>query len=130
MPQETQINLLKERVRSLEAALGQNNPQLHATFQLPKSLQNLLGLLIAVPNVTPDMIVETRVASNARVAMHRLRTALKPYDIPIRQRRALGWWLDPATKSKIEGLVGTCATCKHASPANCEACVAEVLVTV
>lgn len=105
MPQETQIANLKERVRLLEAALGQNDPKLHATFQLPKSLQNLLGLLIAVPNVTPDMIVDARVASNARVAMHRLRTALKPHDIPIRQRRALGWWLDAETKNKIKVLL-------------------------
>lgn len=130
MPPETEITSLKERVRHLEAALNQNNPTLHATFQLPKHLENLLGLLISVPNVTPEMIVDTRVASNARVAVHRLRTALKPFDIPIKSRRALGWWIDPETKSKIQGLLVTCATCKNASPATCEACVGEVLITV
>lgn len=96
---------LRERVRDLEAALGQNDNTLAVTFRLTPKLSNLLGLLLQLPNVTPEMIQHRlEIASDAKVAMHRLRVHLKSWGVVVHSRRHLGYWLDGDTKERIRAL--------------------------
>lgn len=94
---------LKARIRDLEAALGQNDPNLAREFDLPQSLSNLLGLLMNVTVASAEMIQQRlMITSDARVAIHRLRNALKPHDIEIVGRRGLGYWLTDSDKARIK----------------------------
>jgi hypothetical protein len=68
-------------------------------------LNKLLGCLLATPNVTSDMItVRLGIATDAKVAIHRLRDVLKPHGIPIQGRRGVGYWLEPADKEKVRSI--------------------------
>ncbi len=97
---------LEEEIKNLKAALRQNDNALLVTFRLTPKLTNLLGLLIATDLVTQDMIQDRlRIATEAKVAIHRLRTALLPWAIRILSRRNTGWWLDKASKQRIEELL-------------------------
>lgn len=99
---DIQIAALKARIECLEAALGQNQKTIRTTYKLPCALANLLGLLLNVQNANCNMIEgQVACASNAPVAIHRLRTALLPYNIQIQSKRSLGWWLDDDTKDRI-----------------------------
>jgi hypothetical protein len=58
---------------------------------------------MAMPNVTPEMIVmRLNIATDSKVAVHRLREALKPYEIEVRSKRGLGYWLDAETKERVK----------------------------
>jgi hypothetical protein len=110
-----EIATLKQRIHDLETTLGLHDDHLGVIFKLPKSLTALLGLLISVPNVTPEMIqLRLMIATDAKVAMHRLRQAMEPFydkiglttdDDLIQSRRGLGYWIDPSVKARIEALV-------------------------
>lgn len=112
---QDEIATLKARIHDLETALGLHEDHLGVIFKLPKSLTSLLGLLLHVPNVTPEMIqLRLMIATDAKVAMHRLRLAMQPFhaqlgllpaDHLVQSRRGLGYWLDDATKKKIRALV-------------------------
>jgi hypothetical protein len=41
------------------------------------------------------------IATDAKVAIHRLRDALKGHGIEIKSRRGLGYWLEPEDKERI-----------------------------
>jgi hypothetical protein len=102
----SEIADLKARVRELEAALGQGNKTLAAHFHLSSQNSNLLGLLVALDYVTPEVISERlQIASDAKVALHRLRRSLAEFGISIRARRNVGYWLDPATKVRIRDML-------------------------
>jgi hypothetical protein len=97
---------LRVRIRDLELALGQRDKTLAVTFRLTPALNNLLGLLISVPVVTPEMIRDRlEIANDAKVGIHRLRKQLEPWDIKIQQKRNLGYWLEDEDKARIRGLV-------------------------
>lgn len=104
---------MRNRIRDLELALGQRDDGLAATFRLTPVLNNLMGLLLSVPTVTPEMIRQRlEIAPDAKVAMHRLRKQLKEFcdehELPpleIHQRRNVGYWLDDIDKQRIRGLV-------------------------
>jgi hypothetical protein len=106
---------LKQRNHDLETALGLHDDHLGVIFKLPKSLTQLLGLLVAVPNVTPDMIQQRlMIATDAKVAMHRLRQAMEPFYTElgvtptaglIQSRRGLGYWIDSSVKDRIKSMV-------------------------
>lgn len=90
------------RIVELEGVLGLSNDNLGVAFRLSTTLNKLLGCLLATPNVTPDTIVaRLKIATDAKVAVHRLREVLKPYGITIQSRRGLGYWLEPEDKEKI-----------------------------
>lgn len=100
----TEVEALKERVRELEATLGLADPTL-IKFNLSPALRKIMGLMLALPHVTPEMIEERLgIATTAKVAIHRLRHKLKPHGIEIKSRHCVGYWFDPDTKEKIRGL--------------------------
>ena len=97
---------LRARIRDLEAALKQNDKSLAITFKLPPVLSNLLGLLLSVPIVTPEMVRQRlEITTDAKVAMHRLRNHLKPWDIKIHSRRNIGYWIEADDKHRIKAML-------------------------
>jgi hypothetical protein len=106
-PEESnEMDQLRLKVRDLELALGQNNDNLAVTFRLTPVLNNLCGLLLALPVVTPEMIRQRlEIAPDAKVAIHRLRKHLEPWKIEIESRRNVGYWLEEVTKARIRALL-------------------------
>lgn len=97
---------LRARIRDLETALGQNDQTLAVRFRLTPALANLFGLLLALPNVTSEMIRQRlEIATDAKVAVHRLRTHLKEWNIKVTSKRNLGYWFDDDTKALIRAMV-------------------------
>lgn len=94
------------RVADLETALEQSNSNLAVTFRLPPAMNKLLGLLIALPNVTSEMVHQRlEIATDAKVAVHRLRGLMKPHGIQIHSRRNLGYWIENADKARIRDML-------------------------
>lgn len=101
----TELDALRERVRELEATLGLADPTL-VHFNLSPALRKIMGLMMSLPHVTPEMIEERLgIATTAKVAIHRLRHKLKPHGIEIKSRHCIGYWFEPDTKDKIKALV-------------------------
>lgn len=99
---------MQNRIRDLELALGQRDDGLAATFRLTPVLNNLMGLLLSVPAVTPEMIRQRlEIAPDAKVAVHRLRKQLEPFEIKIHSRRNVGYWLEDEDKARIRGMVAS-----------------------
>lgn len=97
---------MQNRIRDLELALGQRDDGLVATFRLTPVLNNLLGLILSVPVVTPEMIRQRlEIAHDAKVAKHRLKKALAEFGIEIKSRRNVGYWLEDEDKARIRGMV-------------------------
>lgn len=97
---------MRNRIRDLELALGQRDEGLSATFRLTPVLNNLLGLLLSVPTVTPEMVRQRlEIAPDVKVAMWRLRDRLAEFDITIHNRRNVGYWLEDDDKQRIRGMV-------------------------
>jgi hypothetical protein len=106
MHHNEELERLQQRVKDLEGALGQNNENLAVTFKLTPVLNNLMGLLLQLPNVTPEMIRQRlEIAPDAKVAVHRLRKHLKPYGIDIINRRNIGYWIEDDTKLRIRKML-------------------------
>lgn len=104
---------LKAKVAALESALHQNNLSIAVAFKLTPALSNLLGLLIALPLVTPETIQhKLRLSADPKVAMHRLRRMMARWwegpEPLIKGRRCVGYWIEPKDKewlqSKIEAV--------------------------
>lgn len=103
---DEEVTILKARVRDLEAVLKQNDPSLMMAFRLTPAASDLFGLLLSVPYVTTEMIRQRlEIATDGKVAVHRLRQQLKPWNIVIQSRRSLGYWLDPATKEQVRSVL-------------------------
>jgi hypothetical protein len=103
-----EMDRLRLKVRDLELALGQSDDNLAVTFRLTPVLNNLMGLLLALPVVTPEMIRQRlEIAPDAKVAIHRLRSHLKTwFDTEIIvSKRNVGYWIESADKVKIKALV-------------------------
>ncbi|MCK1741373.1 hypothetical protein IVA80_10975 [Bradyrhizobium sp. 139] len=97
---------LRTRVRDLELVLGLRDESLVATFRLTPVLNNVLGLLLNVPAVTPEMVRQRlEIAHDAKVAIHRLRKHMLPYGITVQSRRNVGYWLDDEAKMKIRDMI-------------------------
>jgi hypothetical protein len=107
-PENNETDRLNLRIRDLELALGQGDDNLAVTFRLTPVLNNLMGLLLALPIVTPEMIRQRlEIAPDAKVAIHRLRKHLEPWfegDV-IQSRRNVGYWIEGIDKLKIKALV-------------------------
>ena len=112
------------RIAELEAALGIGQSDasiLGVTFRLSTSGARLLGCLLATPIVTSEMVtVRLGIASDAKVAMHRLREALvksehftADEDV-IQSQRGLGYWLSNGHKEKIRRLTSGVTTTTEA----------------
>jgi len=104
---------LRARVRDLETALGLNNPTLHNTFHLAPQRANLLGLLMALPNVTAHTVKQQlEIGSDPKQILCLLRKDLKAFSdkcgcepFLIHHRRGFGTWMDEATKVRIRACV-------------------------
>ncbi|WP_454627688.1 hypothetical protein [Bradyrhizobium cenepequi] len=106
--EEEELEVLRSRLRDLELVLGQGNDSLAVTFRLTPVLNNLMGLLLALPNVTPEMIRQRlEIAPDAKVAIHRLRKQIEPWGIKIKSRRNLGYWLEDDTKVTIRAMLAS-----------------------
>lgn len=100
------IAALQARIKDLETAIGAGNNVMAQTFKLPPKLLKLMALLVATPVVTADMIHRNLdIATDAKVAVHRLRTHLEPWGIEVHSRRYVGYWLSDETKDKISALI-------------------------
>lgn len=81
---------------------------LQIAFELPQSLARLLRLLMESKLLTSRDIVHThKIATDGKVAIHRLRRYLENHDLEIKSRRELGYWLEPSTKEKISKIAYT-----------------------
>jgi DNA-binding response OmpR family regulator len=99
---ELQVAKLQARVDELEAMLGQNDNRIAIAYGLPPRMSNLLGLLLTVEVATPEMIQDQLgIATNTKVAIHRLRTYMALHDVTIHSQRGLGYWLDEETKQRL-----------------------------
>jgi hypothetical protein len=108
----SELVALKLRVKELEACLGLNDRNLGSFFKLSASMTNLLGLMLSVPNVTPEMIqTRLRIASESKVAIRRLRVGLDKWAAEneqqpfiIHAKRQMGYWFDEETKKRIRAV--------------------------
>jgi biotin operon repressor len=106
MPDNNEKDQLRARIRDLELTLGQGDDNLAVTFRLTPVLNNLLGLLLSLPVVTPEMIRQRlEIAPDAKVAVHRLRKHLEPWGLAIESKRNVGYWLEHDAKTKIRELM-------------------------
>jgi hypothetical protein len=106
-----EVTQLRARVKDLEAALSQNDHTLALAYNLPPRLSDLLGLLLNLPVVSSEMIRQRlEIATDAKVAIHRLRKHLTPYGIKVEGRRGFGYWLSEDTKEAIRAVVTPAVT--------------------
>lgn len=97
---------LREKVRELQSALKLNDPSIQTTFRLTPAVADIFGLLMAVQRVTPEMVSQRLgLASDPKVAMHRVRKAVKPFGIEVESKRHIGYWLDPETKHRVNQML-------------------------
>lgn len=79
---------------------------LQVLFRLPDGLARLLQLLIEQPVVSQDMIEhEHQLATQASVAVFRLRRRLAPYKIDVKVQRSLGYYIEHEQKIAITDAV-------------------------
>lgn len=103
---EEELAACKARIYDLEAALGiRQRDDIGLYFRLTVQASKLLGLLLAVPNATPEMMQQRIGVGDTKVAISRLRSALRGHGIEIHNKRSLGYWLDAETKLRIKELV-------------------------
>lgn len=99
---------LRTRIRELEEALGLGHDALSFTFRLSPTLGNLMGLLLTLPTVTPELVKQKLgVAADAKVVMYRLRKHLRDWNIKIHSHRNVGYWLDPADKKRVRAFIAS-----------------------
>jgi len=104
MPDAAQADYesLQLRIRDLEHVLNLRNDNLAIAYKLASTNLKIMGLLLSLPTITPQMMTtRLSITTDAKVAMHRLRTHLKPYGIEIHNKRGLGYWIEDADKAKI-----------------------------
>ena len=73
-------------------------------LDIPKALARLMILLLDSKIVTADEIEKIGIATNGRVAISRLRRFTEKKRIVINSRRDVGYWIEPAMKTKILSL--------------------------
>jgi Protein of unknown function (DUF2782). len=97
---------LQARVRELEDMITQSSTSMMLAFKLPPIPHKILTLLLKLKVVTAEMIeVRLDISSDARVAVHRLRSRMRLYGIDIKHQRGHGYYLTPEAKDRIRALV-------------------------
>ena len=98
----TENEQLRARIAELETRLEQSPQGLLSRFRLPPSLLATLALLLKEPSVDADVFnADESTPKDIKVTIHRLREALKPYEIEIKSRRMTGYWIDDKDKERI-----------------------------
>lgn len=100
---------LRARIKELESLLRVSDQDVKlaaTTFGLPAGMARLFGLLRSLPVVTAE-IAEQRagMATDIKVAIHRLRKYLLPHDIVVQSQYLVGYWLTPETKARIDKMI-------------------------
>ena len=99
-----ELERAKERIRDLETVLGLVDGRL-VRFGLTPVQTKVLGLLMALPHVTADMISQRLgITSQPKVVISRMRSRLKNHGVEIKSRHSVGYWLDPEAKDKLKAL--------------------------
>lgn len=84
----------------------EDNVKLRIAFKLSQQQVSLLLLLLSMKVVHPQVIYERlSVATEVRVAVHRLRHVLEPFGITIENKRSLGYWLSDESKARIREIL-------------------------
>jgi hypothetical protein len=105
---ERENMILKARVRQLMRALYQDEPRFGLLLNLPPTLANFFGLLMAKEFVSRDLVqYEMNVVADAQVAVWRMRERLLPLGITVHTKRGVGWYLDRETKQRVLELLKT-----------------------
>lgn len=100
------IESLKARIKELEKLLGQSDRRYDIAFQISRSQSRLLGLFCSVPLVTNEMIEERlEIATDARVAVHRLRQSLARHGVKILTHAGTGYSMPADMKAKVTSIV-------------------------
>lgn len=107
------IEQKSSRIRDLELVLGQRDEALAGTFRLTPMQHNLLGLLLNVPFVSPEMVRQRlEISQDAKVAFFRLRRDLGLWaekneepPIEIHSKRGLGYWLEDEDKLRVRKII-------------------------
>jgi hypothetical protein len=98
---EEEIKFLRAKVQRYEAVL-RDDKRVATTFGLTSATADILKLLLSLDAVTSEMIrQQLAIGTDAKVAVCRLRHALKPWNVKVNSKRGLGYWLDQATKEFI-----------------------------
>lgn len=84
--------------------------ELKRTYRLPDGLARLLWTLAHKSHVTSEEIQRLSLSADPKVAIHRLRRKLKPFEVTIESQRNTGYWLDDASKNKVRSLIGQATT--------------------
>lgn len=102
----TDVDDKDARIMELEEQLRLDHEKYMRPFNLTQQQAKLLALLMDVPVASAETI-RTRVdmSTEAKVAVHRLRARLEPYQIAIQGRRFHGFWLEPTEKQKVKDTI-------------------------
>ena len=75
-------------------------------FKLTQQQAKLLALLMDNPVCSADILQRrVKMSTEAKVAVHRLRQRMNEYGVTINAKRFYGFWLEPAEKTKIKGMM-------------------------
>lgn len=76
-------------------------------FELTQQQAKLLALLMEVQVASADTIHKrVGMATEAKVAIHRLRQRLKKFDVNISAMRFRGFWITAEDKEKVKSVMG------------------------
>lgn len=94
------------RIQELEEQLRLNHEDYMLPFKLTQQQAKLLALLMEVPIASAETIrLRVDMSTEAKVAVHRLRARMLPYEVTIHGRRFHGFWMDEENKRKVKELV-------------------------
>lgn len=71
-------------------------------FLLPPLLTSILRILLERPRVTTEQLTsQLPEGTDIKSAIFRIRKLLKEHEVELRSRRYLGYWIEPADKTKL-----------------------------
>lgn len=71
-------------------------------FSLPPLLTHIFKMLLEQSRVTTEQLTnQLPEGTDVKSAMFRLRRFLKSHEVELKSRRYLGYWVDPADKTKL-----------------------------
>jgi hypothetical protein len=102
---DTTLDEKDARIHELEEQLRLKHEIYLQPFGLTQQQGKLLALLMEVPVASAETIrLRVDMNTEAKVAVHRLRSRLKPHDIN-NAKRFHGFWLSPDDKAKVKVVV-------------------------
>ncbi len=103
MTPDEELDFLRTKIAALEIKLLEtDNTDIAFVFSLPPILEKIFRMLLQQPRVTSEMISErVNAATEPKTAVFRLRKYLQRYDVDIKSKRYLGYWIEPADKKRL-----------------------------